>query len=670
VPLRVPEGIHKKALIQIRQSAFSVDRTVISGKFSILPQTVNPTWGQGAGRGEPSLQAGHRDTILAVVTATVLIAAIQLGVALKGLSPVFAGGLLDTDDYMRLVRAEYLWRSGAWFDAVIPRIDPPNGLALHWTRPMDILLIAGAGLASPFLGFQAALFWWGAFVSPVLMIVSLIAIVWAAAPFIPRQWLPLVAFFFVAQPGDLTRFMIGRPDHHGLLILLFILTLGFALRTLTNPERKFDTVAAGLVGAIAVWVSIESLVMVFAVIAALGLCWLLGDRRMLRALVRFSVAMLAGLGLALLIERGPMGLSAVEIDKISILHLAMFALNALTWWGLCSVENRGWFGHGPMRRAIVAGGAMAMSLLLLWVQFPQAFANPMGTGGDLYMQKHFVNIGEIQPLIDTAKLQSGQWPEAVGSAILWLGIAIPVLPWLAYRLWHSQGVSRRLWLFIGIASVAYVPLTLYQVRWASYAETVLVLPYADLAAAIAGRLSVRFSEKSLSVIRPFLIAAMCIWVFVPNATIPAQGNDESFVAEREKECPIKELSAVLNDPAGLGNRSKRLLAMIDFGPEFLYRTRHSVLSIPNHRPQPGFTASYRIMTAVDFQEANRLLVERQVDLVAICVGSNESWFYKIEGAGRTLYQALSDGAPPDFLVPVSLPDDVGGFRLFEVRPAG
>jgi len=623
-----------------------------------------PSWPRAV-RQRLSVEAGIAP---AIVIASLFALTVQAGLVARGIAPVLDGNLIDTDDYMRLVRVEYLWQSGAWFDAVIPRIDPPNGLALHWTRPMDILLLAGAGLASPFLGFQVALFWWGVLVSPVLLVVSLCAAVWAAAPLLPRPWLPLVAFFFVAQPYDLARFMVGRPDHHGLLILLFVLSLGFALRVLANPERKMAATAAGLIGALTIWISIESLVAVVTIVATFALCWVLGDRRMLRALVSYSAALCAGLGLALLAERGPMGLSVVEIDKVSSLHLAMIALNALSWWVLRAAEKRGWLGVGPMRLAIWAGSAMAVSLLLLWSQFPQVFANPMGTGGELYLRKHFANISEIQPLINVAALRSDQWAKAAGDAILWLGIAVPAAPWLAYRLWRCRGAARGLWLLVAIASVAFVPLTLYQVRWASYAETILVLPYADLGAAIAVRLSVRFPERVLGVIRPFLFAGMLTWMFMPSAMVTASVGDKNTPEAAKRNCPINVLSNTLVDPSGLGRESKTILALIDFGPEILYRTRHSVLSIPNHRPQPGFAAGYRIMTATDYAVSRQLLADGRVDLVAICLGSAETWFYETDTGGRTLYQALSDGAPPAFLTPVPLPEDAGGFRLFAVRP--
>jgi hypothetical protein len=205
---------------------------------------------------------------LAVVIACLLAIVIQTGAVVRGIAPLLNGGLVDTDDYMRLVRVEHLWLTGAWFDSVIPRVDPPTGLALHWSRPMDVLLMAGAFLATPLLGFKSALYWWGSVISPVLLMVSIAAMAWAAAPLIPRRGLPLVALLFVAQPSIEHRYIIGRPDHHGLLILLLVLAIGYGLRVAQDPDRRSNAVMAGLAGAMAIWVSVESLVGVVAAIAA------------------------------------------------------------------------------------------------------------------------------------------------------------------------------------------------------------------------------------------------------------------------------------------------------------------------------------------------------------------------------------------------------------------
>jgi len=74
----------------------------------------------------------------------VLWALVQVMVLAVGASPVFEGGLIGTDGYMRLVRVELLQETGAWFDGRIPRSNAPYGDTLHWTRPLDVLLLGAA----------------------------------------------------------------------------------------------------------------------------------------------------------------------------------------------------------------------------------------------------------------------------------------------------------------------------------------------------------------------------------------------------------------------------------------------------------------------------------------------------------------------------------------------
>ena len=82
--------------------------------------------------------------------------------------PVLDGALGDADAYMRLSRVLHLHDSGTWFDPREPRINPPDGHVQHWTRPLDALLLAGAWLLQPFLGFERALHLWGVLISPAL----------------------------------------------------------------------------------------------------------------------------------------------------------------------------------------------------------------------------------------------------------------------------------------------------------------------------------------------------------------------------------------------------------------------------------------------------------------------------------------------------------------------
>ena len=606
----------------------------------------------------------------AVGTAILMMAIIQVGLVVKGNAPVLDGVLIDPDGYLRLARVAQLWQDGNWFDPVFTRIGPPEGLALHWSRPFDLLLLLGALLASPLLGFEAGLFWWGAVLGPLLQIAAVIALVWAAAPLLPRAWRCLLAFLFVAQPAVFGAFAVGRPDHHGVQVILFVLLIGLTLRLIFDPARARAAIWAGAISALAVWISVESILPVVLSIAALGLVWLFGEPRALRALVIQAASALVAVLAALLIERGSGAFSSVVIDRLSLAHLAVFAVNLGFWLAMAWVARRGGAGNLVARGGAAAFGALA-GLALLWLALPGLFADPMDNGDALYRVKHMIHIEELQPLIRLPDSWDGDWAGAVTRPLLWLGLALMAGPWLIYRIWAAPaggvGAERLAWVYLGLGAALFLPLAARQVRWAFYPEVFLLIPYAALAGAFLDRVAARTSEQLIGVLRPLLVVALCAWFYVP-AGMSDSPPQSSAAIRSAVTCPIRELAPLLDDPAGLGAAPRTILALIDFGPELLYRTRHSVLAIPNHRRQPGFTAGYRIMTASDFAAAERGLRAAGVDLVLVCPNSAESWFYNTESGEKTLSQALQAGDPPGYLRRVALPEPLDGqFKLYALR---
>lgn len=93
--------------------------------------------------------------------------------------------LADTDCYMRLVRVEQLAETGQWYDSVIHRSNYPYGEELHWTRPLDVILLVGAYVFEPWLGFHKGLYAWGFIISPLLGICCLLSLAWAASRRLP-----------------------------------------------------------------------------------------------------------------------------------------------------------------------------------------------------------------------------------------------------------------------------------------------------------------------------------------------------------------------------------------------------------------------------------------------------------------------------------------------------
>lgn len=602
---------------------------------------------------------------------------IQIALVLAGVTPFSDGSLADPDSYMRLNRVLHLWDGGAWFDPVYPRIGPPDGHVQHWTRPMDLLLLAGAMVAAPFAGFEAGLHWWGVLVGPVMLLPTLMILIWAAKPLVRQDWLWLVGVLFVTQPAVLVTFLVGRPDHNCLLILLFVLYLALTIRLLMDPGRWLWAVLAGSVAAVALWVSVETMLFVVAGIAAPGLIWLLGERRLSHLMTIHAGALFAALAATLLLERGFGRFADVEFDQTSIAHLWLFAGN-LAFWGAMDLVRR--FVRTPpgwLARVLLSATLGGVVLAVIWSLVPGFFESPLARVDDLYRAQRLVNIEEIQPILHWSDLWEGAALAGLGRLFLWLGTAFLAVPALIWMVATRPAAEKQGWIALATVAAIFIPLACAQVRWLAYAEAVLLIPYACLVGLALDRIN-RSSRPDwiLALPRALVVSMACVWFFGPAVLAGLADSSETAenpgVAESGGACPLTALSAFLADPQGLGGRPQRLMAFVDFGPELLYRTPHSVYSIPNHRYQPGFTTTYRIMTAPNPAAAQTLIRQSGVDMIVICPNwPVEALFYG--GARRNpdgFYNDLAAGTPPGFLQAIPLPEDLGRhFRLFSVAGA-
>ena len=200
---------------------------------------LGPTGSAAAGA------AGGLRRWLPYAVAFVLVVLVHGGIILFDRTPALDGVLSDTDAYMRLVRVTQLFETGDWFDQTIARSNAPEGSVMHWTRPMDVLLLAGAWGLSPWFAFDQGLLWWAVFVSPVLHLAMVIALVWATAPLLDPWRRCLLVLAVLTQPPLTTAGIVGHTDHHMLIILSFVVAIGLYLRLLLRPFTVLPAVAAG-----------------------------------------------------------------------------------------------------------------------------------------------------------------------------------------------------------------------------------------------------------------------------------------------------------------------------------------------------------------------------------------------------------------------------------------
>jgi hypothetical protein len=603
----------------------------------------------------------------------------QALLALTGIVPILEVALADSDAYMRLARVLHLHDGGAWFDPREPRVNPPEGHVQHWTRPLDALLLAGAWLLQPFFGFERALHLWGVLISPALLALAVVALAWAAAPALDRDSRLLACLVLLTQPTVLSYTSIGRPDHHSILLLLALVLIGLTARLAAAPQDRRAAHVAGAIAALSIWVSPEAMTFVAVSLATLGLFWLFGMPGLARTHRAYLMSTAAVLALGLVIERGSVGLLAAESDRLSIVHVVLFALIAAFWTVVGRAERprdlpsatgrrypdaaacHSWSPAtaSAMRRLLGALVGVAGIAAVMLLCFPDLRHGPLGMVDPLYARIRLYNIVEIQPLLPADWLTSGRLGEILGRVIKVVGIALFAVPFLCVLLIRSTGPAWRFWATVALALLAFLPLAFYQVRWASYAEAFLAFPYA---AAIAWALS-RLPRAAVR-LRPLVILAALLW---PPLLATALPQREIEIARQA--CPLDHVATTLNR---LAPTPRTLLAFADYGSELLYRTPHRVLSIPNHRPQPGFAATYRILTATGEGTARAELARFGVDWILLCPSATERALFAVPGEARpTLYQRLVDGDVPPWLRPLPLEDDlVAQARLFEVvRPS-
>jgi hypothetical protein len=610
----------------------------------------------------------------------------QLLLVTTGIIPVLDGLLVDPDGYMRLNRVLALHESGSWFDSRYWRINPPEGHVQHWTRPLDALLLAGAWLLEPVLGFRQGLHLWGVMFSPVCLALSVLALAWAIEPVLDRDARLFACLAYLMQPTIMAYSSVGRPDHHSLLLLLFVTLLGLTFRLLIDPLDRRSARLAGVIAALSLWISLESLTFVACSMAILGLYWLLGDGGLARQNRDYLATLTVALGVGLLFERGPVQPFAVENDRLSILHITMFALITAFWllaarigpaesiWServaRLLIHHRRPFARydpptppvaGIVGRFVFAGTAIASVGLAMLMLFPELARGPLGEVDPLYDEIRLQRIVEIQPLVSLKDLAAGRLGEIANRVIQVVGIAFVTVPFLVALLRRRELPGHRVWAGFALALAIFLPLAAYQVRWSSYAQVLLVPPYSALVAWLLLRVAEHLSPGRLQLVRPLIIVGALFWPIGLAQLVP-----QREIVTATEGCPIDRGSLVLNQMG----RSGTILALADYGPELLYRTQHQVLSIPNHRPQPGFAAGYRALTATNPQVARAELARHRVDWILLCPSIVEhSHFIEGRETEATLYQRLLDGTAPSWLRPVALGEELrAAMRLYALDP--
>lgn len=600
---------------------------------------------------------------LPYVLIFVLTLAVHGSFIMIGKTPVLDGELIGLDTYLRLVRVTQLFETGAWFDHIMPRSNAPFGEVLIWTRPFDVVLLAGAWILEPFMGFKSALYWFGAWISPLLHATTALVLAWAVAPFFDRSLRILTAMMVVALPAVILNSLPGRPDHHAMIVLSFVVALGFAVRLLIRPYSRGLSFASGAAAGFGIWLSVEFLAILGAIYAATVIHWILAGGKNASKYLVFALGVVLMVATAVVLEYMPSSLMDAKFERISEVHLFIAVIALAFWWLIKFAERPGWAQSVKSRSVLACAGA-AVALMAMLMVYPKFFGGPL-----VDVDPRFLALWSSR---DITELQS-LWPtdvQTLGWFMFYLGpalICVPFVVWLLVcerdtPLWPG-------WLIVALALAMYLPLGVKHIRFAPFTE----IPLLMILIVIFDRFQAWFQWRADRLIgqltRALVSAAILIGFFSSGVMITAlqaafepPKKIQVAKADPRESCILRNLAPSLNDPQGLGARIHTILGPIQVGPELLYRTRHRIIGMP-HRNGESVADTYEIFTATDDATSRPIIDRRGIDLILLCGNSGA---VDSSRDPAEFHLRLLNGKLPPWIRRLELPPEAGGFRLFEV----
>ncbi len=581
---------------------------------------------------------------------------------LVGDGVVVHGNLADSDGYARLVRVLRLVETGGWFDSSLPRANWPDGGSLHWTRPLDVILIALALPITAVTGFATALYWAGVFVSPLLHGLLAVAVMWAARPLLSSPGAVIAGVLTALQFGILGYATIGHADHHVLIGLISALAIGLTLRVLTMAEEDAagrHALALGGVLAAGIWVGTEVQVTAGFCLGVLGLRWAFEGEAWLERNRRLALGLVLGLAAALVVERGA-GFFDVQYDRISFVHLSLAAL-LLAFWGcvgalgirLSSIPSR--LGAG------IAGDVVIIAVMA--AVFPKVLVSPL-KDADPVLLGIFDAVAEYAPMSDASHF------------LVYAGAVLIALPWAAWRVGEDWPRSKSwAWLLIAAALAVYTVFAVNWVRWSLYVGLVSPIAVAGLMVWADGAITRRFASPARMPVKAAAFLLLAVGPFAIGmagiiGTVGAGGAGGGQAAEvatggDPRPCPVQAAAGFLNKPPW-GEKPRTILTSANDGAEILYRTRHRVIGTLHHPNAKAILDSVRIFGGEGGAETLALIQKRQIDLVLVCLGTRGE-AYRRDGEKTGLFHRLKAGAAPAWLDEIPLPAALGrAFRLYKV----
>ena len=585
--------------------------------------------------------------------SAVLPVLVALGVGAKRLPDVLAGGLINPDSYMRMVRLrETLAQHHPAF--VVEHDGSGHGTLLHWSHLLDSLIVA---LAAPFglvLPPDAALHVAAMLTGPLFLAALGYAVAWAAAPFLRSRaergmlWLGAMLVGLAPSIGCYGR--LGVVHHHVAIMLATVAAAGWLIRVIRGIAPPRAGWRIGAWAGFGIWLTPEVSPLLLAVFGGLWLAWLTEpERPALAAAMRSTgLGFLLVIAAAFAVDPPYAGYAAAEIDRLSLPFLGLAVAIAGVGAATVPVDR----ATHAFRLQLPARAAAALFAGLLCLASWLAACPVVLHGTDSMLSAAdwntmFGHVAEMLPLTGIADVMQNLLIGMLGTALL---------AWLAWR------ERSPLLTYATLCAVGLLWAGAIHIRFAAYSATLaaVLLP---IGLAMMQRQFAAASEAACAVAR---VAVITLVVLVPYAAgvpgVLAKAHAaEAKAAAAAPDCRLTGISDMLQPYAG-----QVVLADINDSPELLYRTGIDTVGSLYHRNVAGFLRLRAAWRSIPGDTVPDAVAATGAHLLLFCHAASR-WLLVADLPPETLFDRLERGAPPAWLHVVAT-DPGSGQTLYRITP--
>ncbi len=555
--------------------------------------------------------------------------ALALGLFLSGSIVIDVwqkGTFFDSDDAMRFVEVRAFLHGQGWFDLTAYRLDPPNGVFMHWSRLVDLplaVLIKLFGLVLPPdlaerasriafpLILQGLLYYGMARIAKVLI---------GPAAVIPILLLTVLSGMEVGQ------FQPGRIHHSAPQIMLSIFMIASFVEAL-EPEKAHRAATAGVLAALSLAIGLETLPFVLLLAALAAILWVWRGHDVQRTLGFFALGLGIALPLAYVATIAPSRWAMTVCDAYSPVTFVPGMAGAIVLGGLAIASRK-----FPTRtgRILVAsfGGALVLAAMLAIK--PVCYIDPYH-GIDPLVREIWLNN-----VIEGFSLRR-LFAQDAGTAVMMmlpigLGTAASVVAFIRVR-----NEDRARWLVVATMALAAAALSVWMIRVISFATLVAAFGGAWVIVALREKLAATkwqaAAALSFCLVLPFSAVGWAL--VIPTKPARADWKPKTGCLTSAAFAPLAKL------PPGL------VAGPIDAGSHLLAFTPHSVLAAPYHRDNDGNRAMIDAMLAPP-DKARTILTAHHVTYIITCAGLAETATFA-KRAPHGLAAALESNHVPAWL---------------------